>query len=128
MEYSFDQKVFSLENDMDKLVFILKEWFEYKIPSIIERNFPYSWLKSDSIISLVGVRRSGKTYLLFQIVNYLRNSIPVSNILYLNFEDDRLYPLTGDELKSLVDVYKQNFKYDKNKPLYLLLDEIQNIP
>lgn len=113
---------------MDKIRYILQEWFEYQIPTLIEREFPYTFLDSNLILSLVGVRRSGKTYLLYQLVNKLKKDIPISNIIYINFEDDRLYPLTGDELKVLVDVYKQNFHYELRKPIYLLLDEIQNIP
>jgi predicted AAA+ superfamily ATPase len=120
--------VFNGENDMEKLIYILKEWFEYKLPDMVVRDFPYSWLNSNMVISLVGVRRSGKTYLLYQIINELRKKVPFTNILYINFEDDRLYPLTGDELKVLLDVYKQNFNYDTSKPLYLMLDEVQNIP
>lgn len=113
---------------MEKLHYILQEWFEYQIPPLIERKFPYTLLDSNLILSLVGVRRSGKTYLLYQLVNKLKKDIPSSNIIYINFEDDRLYPLTGQELKVLVDVYKQYFSYDPKKPLYLLLDEVQNIP
>ena len=115
-------------NNMEKLRYILEEWFEYQIPPLIEREFHHTLLDSNLILSLVGVRRSGKTYLLYQLVNKLKKDIPSSNIIYINFEDDRLYPLTGEELKVLVDVYKQNFSYDSKKPLYLLLDEIQNIP
>jgi len=113
---------------MEKLRYILEEWFEYETPPLIEREFPYSLLSSSMILSLVGVRRSGKTYLLYQLVNILKKDIPSSNIIYLNFEDIRLYPLTGEELKILVDVYKQNFSYNSKKPIYFLLDEIQNIP
>ncbi len=45
--------------------------------------------------------------------------------LYINFEDERLYPLSGDELTLLLDVYIEMYG---NLPKYLYLDEIQNIP
>lgn len=115
-------------DDMDKIRYILEEWFESSLPPLIEREFSYAFLDSKLIVSIVGVRRSGKTYLLYQLVYKLKRDIPFANIIYINFEDDRLYPLTGEELKVLVDIYKQNFSYDLKKPLYLLLDEIQNIP
>jgi len=115
-------------NDMDKICYILQDYFESSLPPLIEREFPYSFLDSNLVISIVGVRRSGKTYLLYQLINKLKKTIPSHNIIYINFEDDRLYPLTGEELKVLLDIYKQNFSYDQQKPLYLLLDEIQNIP
>jgi len=43
------------------------------------------------IISLIGVRRSGKTYLLFNTINKLiQQGVPKQNVLYINFEDERI--------------------------------------
>jgi len=99
-------------NNMDKIRYILQDYFESSLPPLIEREFPYSFLDSNLVISIVGVRRSGKTYLLYQLINKLKKTVPSHNIIYINFEDDRLYPLTGEELKVLLDIYKQNFSYD----------------
>jgi len=115
-------------NDMDKIRYILQDYFESSLPPLIEREFPYSFLDSNLVISIVGVRRSGKTYFLYQLINKLKKTIPSHNIIYINFEDDRLYPLTGEELKVLLDIYKQNFSYDQQKPLYLLPLKFQYFP
>ena len=58
----------------------------------------------------------------------MRRKIPPQNIIYVNFEDDRLYPLKGDELRSLPEVYFEYFSPDENSPVWFLLDKIQNIP
>lgn len=106
--------------------YIIHEWFEYKLPKLIEREMPSDLLNTNLILTLAGVRRSGKTYLLYQIAKKLRERLPVSNIIYINFEDERLYPLTGNELQLLLEIYEENFSYERNLPLFLLLDEIQN--
>lgn len=63
-------------NDMDKIRYILQDYFESSLPPLIEREFPYSFLDSNLIISVVGVRRSGKTYLLYQLINRLKKTVP----------------------------------------------------
>jgi len=110
----------------EKLKVLLTRWFEFKPPKLIHREFNYSLLNSSSILSIVGVRRCGKTFLLYQIMEKLK--IPRENIVYLNFEDEILYPLAGDELHNLLSVYFENFSPDQGNKIYLLLDEIQNIP
>ena len=60
------------------------------LPEIWKRTLEIP-LHSDKIIALVGVRRSGKTYHLFNLINQLKaEGIPSSQILYINFEDERL--------------------------------------
>jgi hypothetical protein len=46
-------------------------------------------VNSDKIITLIGVRRSGKTSYLFEIINkLLARGIPKTAILYIHFEDE----------------------------------------
>lgn len=117
-----------MKDNIEKLHYLLNEWFERELPWFIERSFPYEWVDSDSILVLAGVRRGGKTYLLYQIADRLRKSIPPQNILYINLEDDRLYPITGNEIGDILRVYRQNFSASTSHKVYLFLDEIQNIP
>ena len=46
----------------------------------------------------IGMRRTGKTYFIFQkIAHLIQNGVPLSQILYINLEDDRLLPLTREK-------------------------------
>ncbi|MCD6407749.1 ATP-binding protein [bacterium] len=113
---------------MEKIKLILDEWFHSSIPELKERNFLSVDFPEGMGVVITGVRRSGKTYTLFELARKLRNLYPPYNIVYLNFEDERLLPLEGKEMQMLISVIKENFKIDKNKPLWLLLDEIQVVP
>jgi len=118
-----------MKNDIqtkEKLKILLTRWFEFKPPKIVPREFNYSLLKSNLILSIVGVRRCGKTFLLYQIMQNLQ--VPRENIIYINFEDEALYPLVGDELQNLLPVYFELFSSNPDYKIYLLLDEVQNIP
>lgn len=113
---------------MEKIKYLLQTWLEKEIPKIYEREFDYSLIETQKIITFVGVRRSGKTTFLFQIMKYLlEKKIKRENLIYTNFEDDRLYPLDGTELNNILPTIDEIINYDKSKKLYLFLDEIQNI-
>ncbi len=113
---------------MEKLRFYFQWWQEYVLPEFIERKIPDKIYDLRLIPALVGPRRSGKSTLFFQMISYLKREIPAYNILYVNFEDDRLLPLSGSEFSQLLDIYRQYYPVDANHPIYLFLDEIQNVP
>lgn len=110
----------------EKLKNILNDWAQHAPPKLYPRDFKYSLLKDDEILSIIGARRSGKTYLCYQLIQELKKTIPEDNVIYINFEDERLHPLTGDELTLLWDVCREFFSIDLSKKVYLFIDEIQN--
>lgn len=117
-----------MNNDMDKLKLILAEWQERDIPDYIPREMPEDLFADNMIITFCGVRRSGKTYMQYQVIDdLLRQGVPKRNIVYINYEDDRLLPMTGGELRDLLDAQRQIFPPDDGYPTYLFLDEVQNI-
>ncbi len=75
---------------------------------------------------LVGIRRAGKSYTLYQNMQarISAGTAKVEDFLYINFEDERLASLKSDELGTLLDAYWE--MYDQKHPL-IYLDEIQNI-
>jgi hypothetical protein len=76
----------------------------------------------------IGMRRTGKTYFLLQIIaKLLQDQMPLSRVLYLNFEDDRLYPLNQQQLGQLLDSFYSLYPENHHQECYLFLDEIQNV-
>lgn len=77
-------------------------------------------------LAFIGMRRSGKTYLMFQIQQDLASQgIARSRMIYVNFEDDRLGPVPSDTLRLITDVHAELFPETLAGPRYLFLDEIQ---
>ncbi len=73
---------------------------------------------------VTGFRRSGKTYLLFHHIKELLKRYSKKEIVYINFEDERISPdisFLSQLLPTIQAVYG-------DKPKYLFLDEVQNIP
>lgn len=74
----------------------------------------------------VGIRRTGKSYMMYQQIKQLEaDGVPMSQIVYVNFEDERLLEMTSDDLNTILEIGLEISGTDV-KP-YLFLDEIQNV-
>lgn len=75
---------------------------------------------------LVGIRRAGKSYQMYQdIQNQIESGkASIEDCLYINFEDERITSIEASELGLLLECYAE--MYDNRRPL-VYLDEIQNI-
>jgi predicted AAA+ superfamily ATPase len=77
----------------------------------------------------IGVRRSGKSTYLFQVMDRLLNEgLPRENILYINFFDDRLHNLKANNLGLITEAYYSLYPEKKNtETIYCFFDEIQAV-
>ncbi|MFH0837367.1 MAG: ATP-binding protein [Candidatus Aenigmatarchaeota archaeon] len=76
-------------------------------------------LKLQQIKDIIGVRRCGKTFLLYQTIqNLISSGIDAKNITMLNFDDNEIYDADFDEI--LLECKKINPKIS-----HILLDEVQ---
>lgn len=74
----------------------------------------------------VGIRRTGKSYLMYQQIKQLESKgVSLSQIVYVNFEDERLLETKVTDLNTILEIGLE-MSGSTNKP-YLFLDEIQNI-
>ena len=103
---------------------IITDFIEKEIKGIMPREYKIP-LDSPKIISLIGVRRSGKSSILFDLINRLRASVARENIIYLNFEDDRLFPLKLEHLDLILEGFYELYPAKRDEKIYLFLDEVQ---
>ena len=76
----------------------------------------------------IGMRRTGKTWLLLQTIHQLIHAEQVlpHRILYLNLEDDRFLPCSQEKLRQFLEGFYQYYPDNHQHLCYLFLDEIQN--
>lgn len=84
------------------------------------------YLKTGEIIVLSGVRRSGKTTLLYQAVRLLITTarVPAKNILFLNCDDPAIAGRTG-ALAEAVDTYQREIA--PKGTIWFVFDEVQAV-
>jgi len=99
-------------------------------PAAREINFPK--LKKNLLKAhvLVGMRRSGKTWTMYQEMhNLLSQGVTRQQLVYLNFEDDRLLPFNATDFQSILEAYFELWpQYANSNEVYFFLDEIHEIP
>jgi len=104
------------------------DFLENKLPTLTPRDIELEAVPSKAL-ALIGMRRVGKTYLCYQrILELLDAGIDKENILYLNFEDDRLFGFGLADCQTILDVFYENRPEKKSEPCHFFFDEIQNVP
>ena len=67
---------------------------------LVPRQYP---LEDNVNYCFVGIRRTGKSYMMYQqIKNLQTKGVPLSQIIYVNFEDERLLEITVDDLNTIL--------------------------
>lgn len=90
-----------------------------------DAKFPQA---ENKIKVVIGMRRSGKTYFLYQhILKLLSEGVSRSRILYINFEDERVLPLDQQKLGRLIDAFYALYPENHENKCYIFLDEIHVI-
>lgn len=110
---------------MDKTVIkkiIIQYQEEILHSQLIERSIE---LESKCNYVFVGLRRAGKSFLMFQHILSLikKGENTIDDFLYINFEDERISMIRAEELGDILESYEELF----NKRPIVFLDEIQNI-
>jgi|APSaa5957512622_1039677.scaffolds.fasta_scaffold22486_2 uncharacterized protein len=114
--------------DSDVLQQIILDFQDQRLASGIARHRQYEIFPNKAFIC-IGVRRCGKSTLLYQIIgDLLKKNKHRENILYLNFFDDRLWALKKGDIASVMDVYYSLYPEKKGKEkIYCFFDEIQEV-
>lgn len=102
-----------------KIIVERQEWL--KNIRLIKREIT---IENEANYAFTGLRRAGKSYYLYQIIQEKFSKENYERLLFINFEDERLLELTHHDLQYILDAYFELFEW---MPI-IFLDEIQNVP
>jgi uncharacterized protein len=109
------------------LEYLITDFHDRQLPELTPRQVKLPQIKG-KIDTVIGMRRAGKTYFLYQVMQALLNkSIDKKHLLYLNFADERLLPMRTEQLRFITETYYRVYPELKNEKCYFFFDEIQNI-
>jgi predicted AAA+ superfamily ATPase len=96
------------------------------VPSLTPRDIRVPQIPGKAF-AVVGMRRSGKTTFLWQVLGEkLREGVPREALLFFSFEDERLIGLRPDDLQLVVEEYYLLFPDRRGREkVVFFLDEIQ---
>lgn len=108
---------------------VIKDFYEFKLPDMVERDIRISELPIKRAVSIIGPRRAGKTYLMFQVMKTLLDkNVERNRVLYINNESDLLVGCELSDLRNMLELYYEIYPEHKKEKVHLFLDEIQIVP
>jgi len=111
----------------EQLSRLIADFPERGVPLLTSRNEKFKSMKGKADTA-IGMRRSGKTYFCYQKINeLLSNGTLKEEILYINFEDDRLLDFKIEHFNTILDVYFSKYPEYRDSRCYFFFDEIQRI-
>lgn len=109
-----------MEREIIRKIIIEGQEFVNEIP-LIKR--PFFFEKNGNYV-FVGIRQAGKSYLLYQRIQQLiEEGHSIEEMVYINFDDERLRQFTTHDFDLILQAYASMFNL---RPI-LFFDEIQNI-
>ena len=110
-----------MDRELLKRIIVRNQQFVAGIP-LVRRHVSF---EANGNYVFVGVRQAGKSYLLYQrIQELLSQGHGLEEMVYLNFDDERIAGMKADELDLIVQAHET---LSDRRPIFFL-DELQNIP
>jgi uncharacterized protein len=107
---------------------IIGDFQERALPEPTRRDASLPALPG-KVDTVIGMRRSGKSWRLFQAMgDLLTSGVPKERLLYFNFDDERLFPLAATDLHQIPETWFRLYPDNKNHRCHVFFDEIQNVP
>jgi len=112
----------------DVFIEIIQNFKEKSLPKLVDREITAKRPTVKKVISVIGPRRAGKTYFIYNIIKDLMlEGIPKDRMTYINLEDERLLPLDIKDMDLYLRTYYEIHPENKEKEVHLFLDEVQNV-
>jgi uncharacterized protein len=108
-----------MKDILKKMIVEKQEWLK-KI-KLHKREIP---IEAFANYVFIGLRRAGKSYFLYQLIQEKCTTEAYERILFINFEDERLLEISHLDLQLILEAYYEMYE---TEPI-IFLDEIQNVP
>ena len=115
-----------MKNHKDKLRIVIEEHWETPKPEVKERDVALK-PEGEQINDVIGPRRAGKTYLMYSTINKLLSREDKEAVIYINFENRKLFPLSGEYFNALIEIIHEKGLLDRFERIYVFLDEVQKV-
>ena len=106
----------------------MREFYEFGIPEDVRARDVDFLEKRNSATVVMGMRRTGKTYVTYQRMRALVDAgVPLERIVHVNFDDDRLKGVRLEHLRLIGDIHAEMYPDAAKERCWYFLDELQDV-
>ncbi|MBI2143560.1 ATP-binding protein [Candidatus Woesearchaeota archaeon] len=106
----------------------IRDFHAKGVPELVEREISIpEEVPLKRAISIIGPRRAGKTYAMFQVISSILKHASMERVAYINFERSDLEGCSSRDLDSLMETFYEICPKNRLVKVWLFLDEIQNV-
>ena len=107
---------------------VMREFYEFGIPEDVRARDVDYLEKRNSATVVMGMRRTGKTYVTYQRMRALVDAgVPLERIVHVNFDDDRLKGVRLEHLRLIGDIHAEMYPDAAKERCWYFLDELQDV-
>jgi hypothetical protein len=104
---------------------VLRASHDREMPFIVPRDLDAKFPSVGKCVTLIGPRRAGKTYYLYQKVAEVRSASPDEEAMLLNLEDERLAGLSLKDMDLVLRTFREMYPGSIGLRTHIFLDEVQ---
>ncbi len=110
---------------------LIADFHASKLPNLTRREIYLPKLPKEvrKAFAFIGMRRSGKTWELYQIMqDLMEDGLDFTKMLYINFEDERLSDMKKDNFQDILAAYFELYPRYLDRPdIHFFFDEIHEV-
>ncbi len=111
----------------DTIAGIIRDFQQRELPELVTRELDIKSVRPGRAVAIIGPRRAGKTSYLFQLIKALREAGKGGCVVYINFEDDRLFGHRLEDMENILRVFRELNPKTMDEQLFLFFDEVQMV-
>ena len=104
---------------------VLRDSMDRDLPPTVPRDVDVHPPRRGRAVTIIGPRRSGKTYLLYHLMSSMDEHVPTEQRLYVNLEDDRLMGMGAGDMDLFLRTFRELNPGAVDARTHLFLDEVQ---
>ncbi len=106
----------------EAIVEIIRESQQRPLPDMVSRTLKVRIPRPRRAVTIIGPRRAGKTYFLYQQIRAIREAGTDAAVLYINLEDDRLLNVRLEDMDMLLRTFRELERGSASVKNHLFLD------
>ena len=108
---------------------VMREFYELGVPDDVKPREVEFLEKRNVATVIIGMRRTGKTYVTYQRMRDLvASGVPLERIVQVNFDDDRLKGVKLEHLRFIGDIHAELYPDAAKETCWYFLDESAQPP